>query len=313
MKFTIRIAVGVGILAVLFARIGLAETIAALAGFPVWAGLVFMMLLVANTGLGGLRLWALNSRCWRQSLPWFLLRYARVQFIGLIIPARLGDYLLVSRSESNDAYGESTAVITADKILAIASVLVLGELGLWALIPEKVAGFLLLATVMAVSLAFCALKSRFLREAGRKLLPARAKRLFDGFSAELYAIFSLRNMPRMSANIMLFAGRMVLSAAGYYVLFRASGHNVAYARLLLLVAADHLLLFAPVSIWALGLTESLFLAFLVNVDVPAHVVLGANLYWRILNLLLVSVVYFLAPKATIQAEAQSDRGFSDAL
>ena len=304
LKQAAKILLGVTILLILLSKVGFKNTAIALQNFPLWAGSLFLLTIILSILLGGGRIWILNSKCWNQSLANFLLRYLHVQLIGLIIPAKLGDYLLVNKSMDSTGYGESTAVITADKILSVTYILFLGEIGLCILLPGVITSLLLFGTLTAFILVLTTLKADSLLQVSSRLLPLKIRCLLGGFSKELFSIISVKNLSTLSLNFLLFMGRISLSAAGFTVLINSVGISLGFWTFFAVLAVDHMILFIPISFWALGLTESIFLILLSREGIPGDVILGASLYCRVLTLVFLSFVYFLIPYKKVLTSAE---------
>lgn len=293
-KHMIRIFIGVVILWVLLLKVGFKDTERSLTSFPVWAGVIFLLAVMIGDIVGGLRLWILNRKCWNCSLLDLIIRYVRVQFIGLIIPAKLGDYLLVSGTGTGKNHGKLAAVITADKILSVICILFLGEWWLLVLFPrQKVVYLLVFVTMFSLVFMRVMLRAKLLRLILRKLLPLKIQALLNGFFREMLSIISFANTPLLSLSCLLFTVRMMLSSGAIMLLINSLGYNLGFMKVFAVLAIDHLVSFIPISVWSLGITESVFLILLAKENIPGNIVLGCTLYCRIIFLASRFVIYFL--------------------
>jgi hypothetical protein len=297
-SYLLKFTLGVGILAWLLYQFDLGEVVHVTLNFPIKVYPVLIAAVVAVLACGALRLWVLDSKCWNRPLSSLSIAYTKVQFIGLFIPGRVSDLLLLRKSPSGTTPNRAAAAsaIIVDRFLSCVAVVVFGQLGL-AFIYSNTLWLVGAGLALVVALGFFYATPQLLQLVKRLNIPLPLK--FHGIAQRIDSALTevlqhSRGWP-LFLNLGLFGLRVMISALTYQVLFQSIDITASSSMILAAMYAAHLVLLVPLTLWGLGTSEMALVFFFNLVPVRGDIVLSVALLSRLITILLLSVVYFFIP------------------
>lgn len=285
----LRLALGLGILALLVAYLGPATLAQHLAtADPAWLALAVLVLVVA-TLIGAVNLYLLLPATGRPPLPGFVGLFWIAWAVGLVVPGQVGDMGTIAVGLRRRGYAWHTAIgrNLLDKGLSLAVLAALATWGLWRWFgPAKA-----LAALGALGAGgfLAALGALWLVGTLSERLALRARQALDlGVAALADARVTARLYPGLVAlNAALTVVKFALVTAAYGCVMGSIGvRGVAVADLLSVVAASSLIAYIPVTANGVGTAEAVGIALFGALGVPAAAVLSAYILLRLLVMAL---------------------------
>ena len=285
----LRLALGLGILALLIAYLGpatLAQYLAA--ADPAWLALAGLVLVIA-TVIGAVNLYLLLPAMGRPPLPGFIGLFWIAWAVGLVVPGQVGDMGTIAVGLHRRGYTWRTAIgrNLLDKGLSLAVLASLATWGLWRWFGPA-AALAALGTLGAVGL-LAALGAFWLVGILSERLALRARQALDiGVAALADAGVTARRYPGLvTLNAVLTVVKFALVTAAYGCVMGSIGvRGVAVADLLSVVAASSLVAYIPVTANGVGTAEAAGVALFGALGVPAAAVLSAYILLRLLVMAL---------------------------
>ncbi len=285
----LRLAIGLGILALLVAYLGPATLARHLAAAdPAWLALAALVLVLA-TLIGAANLYLLLPVTGRPPLPAFVGLFWIAWAVGLLVPGQVGDMGTIAVGLRRRGYAWHTAIgrNLLDKGLSLAVLASLATWGLWRWFgPATVLAALGILGAVGLLAAFGAL---WLAGILSERLALRARQAVDiGVAALADARVTARLHPGLVAlNAALTVVKFALVTTAYGCVLGSIGvMGVAVADLLSVVAASSLIAYIPVTANGVGTAEAAGVALFGALGVPAAAILSAYILLRLLVMAL---------------------------
>ncbi len=283
----LRLIIGVGILLLLFYKVGIARIVGLLAEFnfkyilPIMMSLVLIFLLEAlnlKILLGGIK-----SVSYLRVLKYHLLSWS----VGLFVPGKIGQFSIVYLLKKEGiGMGSGGAVVLVDKLVTLLTLSILTLCGFFIFFSLELALVMLFVLVAGALLIMAALHGKS-RSLVKRFILRKHSVKFKGFSKMLKSYIKEGDgRKRLLLNFLLTFFKWGVSATMIFFLFLSFNHFVDYSKILLITPMGVLISFVPVSLSGLGIRESTVAFLYSQIGVSAIAVVSVYLVNLVINYLV---------------------------
>lgn len=289
---TLRIILGIAILAILVIKIDIRDVVHALTQFKLWFFIPLTILSACQFLLGAygihLLLHAVKSGLsFRDVLRYYLLSSA----VGTIMPGKVGELSLVYfLKKRGRPAGEVAALVVIDLLITIAALIAFAGVGLLLFLDLRTALQIAGISVFGLLTALVLLTSQRAHKLLRAILPAWITHNMKGFSKTVRELWN--NQKRyLGYNLLTTILKWIFTFTSFYVAFSGMGARLPLISFLLL-AVVMLLSFVPITISGLGVREAAGVYLFTKVGGAPAVVLSVFLLMVFLKYLSALFILF---------------------
>ncbi len=288
----IKILLGIGLLLLLFIKVGLGDIATALKT----ANLLYLPPVAILFALG-LYMGAYNLKILTDSIGikikmsemWNY--YLRSWAFGMVIPGKVGEFSFVYLVKRHMTPGQAMAISVLDKITTVISLCVLAFFGFFIFFPFNQAIKLTAAITILGALGIVFIFSGIGRKLIKKLLGKYGEK-FSGFSKTLFHLV-INRKKEVAINFAITFLKWGLTAVLTYITFSSFGHSINPLTILTISATVMLLSLIPITMSGLGIKEGAAVFLYGQIGVPVAITMAVNIILLLLNYLGAAAVFLL--------------------
>jgi len=288
-----RIALGVGLMALLFSQVDLRSMVTVIAGIRLDFLTLLIAVMVALRLIGALRWYVLLRNLQGRISYLQIIRLTFVSdFMGYFAPGSVGVDAIrlygMSRMTSDMAFSATSMLV--ERIVAFLALILLGLVGLSFELPgtpQEIAPLAWLALAL-LAVALVALMAPPVRSATLLVLSSLGLSRVHGAARKIYSrLDQYRSQPwRLAVAFLISLIFQLLRCTAVWVGAMAFGVFLPFTVFIVIMPVIILVTLLPISIAGLGVRELGFVVLFGQVGMPAEVALSLSLLMRLLTILL---------------------------